>query len=117
MPLFARIAPPLPVAGTFTYEVPAALAGRVRAGARVLVPFGGRRLSALCVGVDETPPPAGVAPKALLRLLEEEPLLGPELLDLTAWVAATTGCSWGEALDAALPPAVKSGRAARSVEE
>jgi primosomal protein N' (replication factor Y) len=117
MPLFARVAPPLPVAGTYSYEVPAALAGRVHPGSRLLVPFGGRRLSALCVAVDETPPPPGVEAKAVLRLLEEEPLLGPELLELSAWVAGTTGCSWGEALDAALPPALKSGRTSRTIEE
>jgi len=114
---YARVAPPLPVAGLFTYEVPEPLRGRVVPGVRVLAPFGGRRLAAMCVGVDDTPPPPGVAAKPLLALLEDEPLAGKDILDLTAWVATATGCAWGEALDAALPPAVKSGRPARTIEE
>ena len=114
---FARVAPPLPVSGLFTYEVPPDLADRVVPGVRVLVPFGAQRLAATCVGVDDVPPPPGVAVKPLLRLLDDEPVAGPDVLALTAWVATATGCSWGEALDAALPPAVKSGRPARTVEE
>ncbi|HEX5010447.1 MAG TPA: primosomal protein N', partial [Planctomycetota bacterium] len=114
---FARVAPPLPVSGLFTYEVPPELARRVVPGVRVLVPFGSQRLAATTVGVDDQPPPPGVASKPLLRLLDDEPVAGPDILQLTAWVATATGCSWGEALDAALPPAVKSGRAGRSIEE
>ncbi len=116
MARYARVAPPLPVAGLFSYAVPPDLQERVVPGVRVLVPFGGRRLTAMCVGVDDNPPP-GVAVKPLLRLLEDEPLADRDILELSAWVAAATGCAWGEALDAALPPAVKSGRATRTVEE
>jgi primosomal protein N' (replication factor Y) len=116
----ARVAPPLPVAGLYSYAVPPALADRVVPGVRVLVPFGGRRLTAVCVGVEDGPPPAGVGAgelKAIVGLVDDEPLVGPDLLELTAWVAAATGCSWGEALDATLPPAVKAGRTGRTVEE
>jgi primosomal protein N' (replication factor Y) len=105
--VFARVAPPLPVEGLYTYAIPPALAGRVGPGVRVLVPFGGRRLAAMCVGLDDSPPPEGVAPKHVLSVLENEPLVGPDILALAAWVATGTGCSWGEALDATLPPAVK----------
>jgi primosomal protein N' (replication factor Y) len=106
----------LPVAGLFTYSVPPALLGRVGPGVRVLVPFGNRRLAAMCVGIDDTPPPEGVAPKPVHSLLEEEPLVGPDILALAAWVATGTGCSWGEALDATLPPAVKRARPSRTIE-
>jgi len=113
---FARVAPPLPVAGTFSYAIPPELAGRVVPGTRVQVPFGGRRLAAVVVGLDDAPPP-GVSPKPLLRLLDDEPVASRDILELGAWVAGVTGCSWGEALDATLPPAVKTGRATRSIEE
>jgi primosomal protein N' (replication factor Y) len=113
---FARVAPPLPVAGLFTYSVPPALKGRIGPGVRVLVPFGSRRLSAMCVGLDDDPPPDGVEPKHVIAVLEPEPLVGPDILELAAWVATGTGCSWGEALDATLPPAVKRSRPARTVE-
>ncbi|MGQ0553036.1 MAG: replication restart helicase PriA [Planctomycetota bacterium] len=116
-PRYARVAPPLPVSGLFTYAIPQALAGRVQPGCRVLVPFGARRLAAMCVGVDDEPPPRDFVVRELAGLLEEEPLAGADILQLGAWVATATGCSWGEALDAMLPAAVKSARQGRHVEE
>ena len=113
---FARVAPPLPVADLFTYSIPPSLADDVVPGVRVRVPFGNRRLSAMCVGVDDVPPPEGVAPKPVLGLLETEPLVGPDILELARRTAARTGCSWGEALDASLPPAVKLARPSRTIE-
>ncbi len=117
MTRYARVAPPLPVAGLYSYSVPPALLERVVPGVRVLVPFGKRRLAAVCVGVDEQPPPDGVEVKPLVGLVDDQPLVGADVLQLTAWVATATGCSWGEALDATLPPAVKAGRSGRVVEE
>jgi len=117
MTRYARVAPPLPVAGLYSYSVPPALLERVVPGVRVLVPFGKRRLAAVCVGVDEQPPPPGVEVKPLVGLVDDQPLVGADVLQLTAWVATATGCSWGEALDATLPPAVKAGRGGRVVEE
>lgn len=113
---YARVAPPLPVADLFTYSIPASMRDDVVPGVRVRVPFGNRRLSAMCVGVDDVPPPEGVTPKPLLGLLEKEPLVGADILELARRTAAATGCSWGEALDASLPPAVKQARPSRTIE-
>ena len=115
-PLYASVAPPLPVAGLFTYEVPPALVGQVAAGVRVLVPFGSRRIPAMCVGL-EAVAPAGITTRPILAVLEEQPLAGPDILELARWVAIQTGCSWGEALDAALPAAIKAARPAATVEQ
>jgi primosomal protein N' (replication factor Y) len=114
---FASVAPPLPVVGLFTYAVPPALQSRVVPGVRVRVPFGGRKLAAMCVGVGDDPPPPEVKVKPLDGLLEDEPLVGPDILELARQVAVATGCSWGEALDASLPPAVKQARPGRRIEE
>lgn len=112
---FVEVAPPLPVPGLFTYAVPEEWRDVVAPGVRVSVPFGPRSLKATVVGlVDEAP--AGVEPKPLLDVLEPEPLVSADILALTKWVAETTGCSWGEALDASLPAAVKSARAGRQVQ-
>jgi primosomal protein N' (replication factor Y) len=113
---YASVAPPLPVAGLFTYEVPPELAGQVAAGVRVLVPFGSRRIPAMCVGL-AVEPPAGIQTRAIFAVLEEQPLAGPDILELARWVATQTGCSWGEALDAALPAAIKAARPAATVEQ
>ncbi len=114
--IFAKVAPPLPVEGLFTYSVPDELAAQVVPGVRVLVPFGARRLSAMCVGV-ETQAPEGVRLRPIVKLLEDEPLVGADILELGRWVARHTGCSLGEALDATLPRAVKTGSRLRTVEE
>jgi primosomal protein N' (replication factor Y) len=115
--IYARVAPPLPVSGLFTYAVPERLVNLVVPGVRVAVPFGGRRLTAMVVEVGDIPPPPGVLARPLLALLEETSLVGPDVLALGQWVSRTTGCSVGEALDAALPRAVKRGHAGRRVEQ
>lgn len=116
-PRYARVAPPVPVPGLFSYLIPEALRGRVVPGVRVSVPFGGRRLTAMVVDLDDGPLPDGVSARPLAGLLEDEPLVGPDILALGQWIAAETCCSVGEALDAALPRAVKRGHRGRTVEE
>lgn len=114
--LFARVAPPIPVEGLFSYAVPERFADTLVPGMRVVVPFGAQRLSAMVVAVDDQPPPDGVRARPLLGVVEPEPVVGPDLLALGAWVASRTGCSLGEALDASLPRAVKTGRTQTTVE-
>jgi primosomal protein N' (replication factor Y) len=112
--LQARVAPPLPVDGLYSYAVPEALASRVRPGVRARIPFHGRSLTAMVVAVDDEPPPPGVTLKPIQGLVEDEPLVGSDVLELASWIARTTLCSVGEALDAALPAAVKKGKRNRS---
>ena len=114
----ARVAPAVPVGGegTYSYTVPDRLRDRVVPGVRVWVPFGGRRLAAMCVALTDEPPPSGVTLRAITGLVEDEPLCAPDLLELGRRVARRTGCSWGEALDAALPRAVKLGTSSATVE-
>jgi primosomal protein N' len=48
-PCFARVVLPIPVDQSFTYEVPATLAGEIHVGSRVEVPFGRRVLNGVVV--------------------------------------------------------------------
>ena len=82
----AEVAVTLPVPGRYHYLVPPHLAGRARVGSRVLVRFGTqqghrRRRAA------PTPPPEGVELVELSEVLDDEPSLSPELVDLCLWVA------------------------------
>ncbi len=115
--LFARVAPPLPVEGLFTYAIPEALAEKVSPGVRLSVPFGRRRLAAMCVEVTSEPPPDGVTAKPIESLIDPEPLAGADLLALAEWVAKRTGCTWGEALEATLPAAIKKARPSRTIRQ
>ncbi len=115
MTSYAQVAPPLPVPGLFTYAVPEQWRDVVVPGVRVSVPFGHRSLKATVVALADSVP-EGVEAKDILDVLEVEPLVGPDILELAKWVAQTTGCSWGEALDASLPAAVKAARSSRRVQ-
>ncbi len=99
---FAQVAMNLPVKEPFTYAVPEPLAGSIQVGMRVLVPFGRRRLTGYVVGFTEQPDPA-LALKDIEALLDDAPVLQPEVLSLTRWMADYYQSSWGEAIKAALP--------------
>jgi primosomal protein N' (replication factor Y) len=76
-----------------------------RAGCRVRVPFGPRRLVGVIVETDAEPPD-GVSLKDVLDVIDtDRPALTGELLNLTRWMANYYVCAWGEAAKAALPPA------------
>ena len=112
----ARVALDTPVRREFSYLVPERCAD-VQPGCRVRVPFGNRDLVGVVVGLDERPP-ADVDPSRMRDLgavLDTTPLLTPPLLRLGRWMSDTAYCSWGQALSAMLPAALRRDRARRTV--
>jgi primosomal protein N' (replication factor Y) len=109
---YTEVAVTLPVAGRFHYRVPAHLASRARVGARVLVRFGPRKVTGVVVR-EGVVPPEGVSPIDLTEVLDEEPALSRELVELCLWVAEYYEAPPGEVMRAALPAG--SGVAARGV--
>jgi primosomal protein N' (replication factor Y) len=104
---FARVALNRPVPREFTYAVPAVLQARAQLGARVAVVFAGRRSVGVIVELEhETELPAARV-NDVLAVLDDDPVVGPELLALTRWIARRYACSWGEALAAVLPAPLK----------
>jgi len=111
---FALIAVNLPVDREFTYRIPDHLDGRTQVGARVRVPFHGRKLAGVVVGLaDETDVPDKRI-KPVEAVLCEIPILPPDLLEFTRRMALEYACSWGTALEAALPGSLKR-RGSRTV--
>jgi primosomal protein N' (replication factor Y) len=100
---FAEVVLPLPVARPYTYRIPAALAGRVVAGARAVVPLRGGRVMGLVTATATAAPAAGVAAREVLAVPDEEPALSPALLRLAHWVAEYYGAPLGLTLRALLP--------------
>jgi primosomal protein N' (replication factor Y) len=104
----AEVAVNAPLDRLFHYRVPEALRERLRIGHRVLVPFGRRSATGVCVGF-----PARTEREALKPIQE---ILLPEcrfdehLLALTRWIAEYYVAGWGEVLEAALPPGVRAPR-------
>ena len=107
-PRFASVVLPIPVPRTYTYQIPAELAGRVVPGARVVVPLQRRRVVGLVVGVDAPPPGPAVAAKAIVAAPDAAPALGPALLELGLWISRYYGTPVGLALRALLPGALWS---------
>ncbi len=100
-----------PIDQVLTYRVPARLAGSIRVGQRVRAPLGrGDKLAAgYCVRIEESAPEGldRLRIKAILEILDPVPLIDDRMLELTRWLAEYYACSWGQALDAAVPAGVK----------
>ncbi len=101
---FIEVAVPLPVTGTFTYSVPDDLVDRAGVGARVLVPFGRRKVTGFVVAVGVKPAVDGV--KDVIETLDVAPVVDPPMIELTRWIADYYLASWGEVLRATLPPGI-----------
>ena len=106
-PLYAEVALPLRLAQTFTYKLPHALRGDARVGARLLVPFGRTLTTAYIVALHDALDPALGLEEGELKeaeeLLDAEPLVTPEVLEVTRWISDYYAAPWGEVLKAALP--------------
>lgn len=102
----------IPPRRTFTYRLPAGIRHAAALGSRVLVPFGNRNLTGYIVDLQENlDPELGLTEpdlKDALELLDELPLVTPEILELTRWAADYYSASWGEMLKASLPAGINS---------
>jgi primosomal protein N' (replication factor Y) (superfamily II helicase) len=100
---FADIILPFAVKGTFTYNIPAELAGIISTGSRVLVQFGSRKLySGIVFRIhDDTLSSVNIRP--VLRVLDPLPVVNEIQLKLWLWISEYYMCSIGEVMKAALP--------------
>jgi primosomal protein N' (replication factor Y) (superfamily II helicase) len=104
-PTYVQVALKLPLRREFTYALPPAMSARP--GNRVRVEFHGRSLGGVvtAVGGASDLPPHKIKP--VTAVLDDESTLPASLLELARRMAATYGCSLGEALDAMLPAVAK----------
>ncbi|MBN1442013.1 MAG: primosomal protein N' [Planctomycetes bacterium] len=109
----AEIAVNAPLSRSFHYEVPSDLEARLERGHRVLIPFGPRLTTGVCVGFPETSDVPRLKP--IRRILHPDCRFDDHLLELTRWIADYYRANWGEVLEAALPPSIRSGRPERTV--
>ncbi|HEX5758334.1 MAG TPA: hypothetical protein VF121_04010, partial [Thermoanaerobaculia bacterium] len=101
--LYADVALPIPLPAPLTYEVPAAFAPLARPGVRARTQVGRRRLIGVVVAVHEERP-EGIELRPLDEIVDLEPVLGPELLDLARFVTSYYLAPPGEVFRAMLPP-------------
>lgn len=85
----------------FHYLIPPELSGTLRPGHRVIVPFGGQLLVGYVIQLDHESPVDDVKP--IIRILDEEPLLTEEMVELALWLADHTYSRLVDALRCVLP--------------
>ena len=110
---FAEIVFDRPLDHAYTYAIPEGFA--VDPGQRVLVPFGqgNRPTVGFCVGISEEAPSRAV--KSLLQVLDPEPIVTPNLMKLTRWMADYYVAGWGQVLNGVVPAGAKAGAGTRTV--
>ena len=110
----AEIVFDLPVDQTFHYLVPDPLREQLQAGQRVRVPFGqgNRRIVGFCVSTGP-PPSLSKRMKWVEAIVDPAPLVTPQMLQLTRWIAEHYLCSWGTVLHAVVPAGVKKNAGTR----
>jgi primosomal protein N' (replication factor Y) len=104
---FAEIVFDRPLDHAYTYAIPAALLAQISVGKRVHAPFGrgDKQTVGFCVGMSDVKPERKV--KAILQVLDDEPILTEHLLKLTRWMADYYLCGWGQVLNVVVPAGVK----------
>ena len=101
-PTIVEVAVPLPVDQTYNYTLGAGQSAQP--GMRVLVPYRGRQVAAVVLAVGGQPSSGAKAElRGVLRVLDPDPVLSAELLDVLLSVARECLCSPGIALAAAVP--------------
>lgn len=92
----------------FDYLIPESLADKVRAGCRVLVGFGrgSRKRQGFVFSVSEDFCDDGIKLKPVLEVLDEEPVLTEEMLELASFVADRTFCTLFDAARSFLPSGI-----------
>ena len=90
----------------YTYLIPKELSGSVRAGMRVMVPFGrgNRRREAFVLETVRGEAENGYKPVS--AVLDDEPLMGDEGLRLIRWMKARYFCTYYDAVKTILPSGV-----------
>ena len=98
---------PVHVSQKFTYRLPGPMSRIARVGSRVLVPLGRAFTTGYIVALrsglrigtslDES------RIKEVKELLDLDPPLTPEVLEITRWVSDYYAAPWGEVMRAALP--------------
>ena len=101
---YADIALRLALPGALQFGIPASLQGSLRIGQRVLVPLRGGRDVGYVVGLSNEPKVRGIRP--IERVLDPEPQVPPDLLELLLWIAHHYLSPIGMVLRAAIPQAV-----------
>jgi len=89
----------------FHYLIPSEISDLVVVGSKVSVPFGPRYVEGYVVGFTEISEVEKL--KAIKKVIGKEPMLGPDLLELSRWIANKYYCSFIDSLNCIVPTFVQ----------
>ncbi|MEW6375228.1 MAG: hypothetical protein AB1502_05485, partial [Thermodesulfobacteriota bacterium] len=103
-----EVAVGLPVSKTFYYRIPERMKDSLKIGMRVLVPFKGRKVTGFIIDLLEHPPKeAEEKLREVEDLLDEAPLIDPQMLRFYRWIADYYLYPMGEVIKTGLPPGLQ----------
>src|SRR3977135_3404432 len=112
VPLYAQVAFPVHLSKPFTYRLPLSIQQVARVGSRVVAQLGAKPLTGYIVALL---PRLRVGTslieselKEVQELLDVDPPLTTEVLEITRWVADYYAAPWGEVMRAALPAGINA---------
>lgn len=105
---YARVVLGIPIEGPFDYLVPRHLERKIKTGMRAWVPLRTRKMVGYVVKLSRQTKIKH--PRPILGLIDEFPVLGRNMLLLTRELSEYYCCSWGEAIETALPPGLRKGK-------
>lgn len=92
---------------TFTYLIPNTLKDKVSVGKRVLVPFGKQKLEGFVLNIENNKI-IDYSLKEILEVIDENPVLNEEMLNLGKYISDKTLCNLISAYQTMLPAALKA---------
>jgi primosomal protein N' (replication factor Y) (superfamily II helicase) len=115
-PAVLEIALPTPLRRRFDYlaplEMDAATAQNLACGIRIRVPFGYQEIIGVLLKVKSSSDLPASKLRPAIAVLDANPVIDTELLDLCVWAADYYQCPIGEAISTALPVLLRQGEAA-----
>jgi primosomal protein N' (replication factor Y) len=114
--LVAKVVFPGAPKGVFDYVIPDKLRETVRPGARLRIPLGrgNQKRLGYCVEVTAADTPVGRL-KEVIAVLDAPPLISPDILALSEWIADYYLCDRGVVLETVVPASVRQQAGTRRV--
>ncbi len=110
-PLYIQVAIPSPLRRLFDYLPPENHELKLlQKGTRVLIPFGRRQMIGIIVSTSAYSSVSHEKLKAVIRVLDETPIISEDIMQLCSWASTYYHYSLGETFMQAIPKALRQGK-------